>query len=286
MGYPSEHKGYRCLDLASNRIIVSRHVVFDESSFPFAELPAPLRSSNLDFLTELDFVPSPVGTPLTAGTSGPPAPDGHAPQVAASGVHLRPLPAAPTSVPLQAVASRASEPAAPVGVAAHGSEAAAGPPPGFGAANPAAGPPGLAPGPPPGFAPAGPLSRGLASPGRNPVRGDSSPAVPMRNTPPGVGTAAGHVARRPPSAVPIDPIANSHTMCTRGKSGFRLPVQRLNLQATTLSPIPKSYHSALADPNWRDAMIEEFTALQANHTWDLVPLPQHANVVTGKWVFR
>jgi len=75
-------------------------------------------------------------------------------------------------------------------------------------------------------------------------------------------------------------------MATRGKRGFRLPVQRLNLQATSLSPIPKTYRGALADPNWRAAMIEEFTALQQNHTWDLVPRPTGATVVTGKWVYR
>jgi transposase InsO family protein len=36
LGYSSHHKGYRCLDLASNRIIISCHVTFDESTFPFA----------------------------------------------------------------------------------------------------------------------------------------------------------------------------------------------------------------------------------------------------------
>lgn len=33
-------------------------------------------------------------------------------------------------------------------------------------------------------------------------------------------------------------------------------------------------------------MIEEFTALQQNHTWDLVPHTARANVVTGKWVYH
>lgn len=36
LGYPSNHKGFRCMDLKTNRIIISRHVYFDESVFPAA----------------------------------------------------------------------------------------------------------------------------------------------------------------------------------------------------------------------------------------------------------
>lgn len=50
--------------------------------------------------------------------------------------------------------------------------------------------------------------------------------------------------------------------------------------------MPKTYQAALADPNWRAAMEEEHAALLGNNTWDLVPRPTKANIVTGKWVFK
>ena len=72
-------------------------------------------------------------------------------------------------------------------------------------------------------------------------------------------------------------------MRTRGKAGFRQPV---TLQAVSLLPLPRTYHAALANPNWCAAMLDEFSALLSNHTWDLVPRPSRSNVVTGKWVFK
>ena len=65
--------------------------------------------------------------------------------------------------------------------------------------------------------------------------------------------------------------------------------EHLNLNTTTIvapSPIPKSVRGALKDPNWLAAMTDKYGALLANDTWDLVRPPAHANVVTGKWVFR
>jgi len=73
-------------------------------------------------------------------------------------------------------------------------------------------------------------------------------------------------------------------MTTRGKHGFRQPAAFH--ASTPLSPIPKTVRSALADPNWRCAMEEEFDALMANDTWTLVPRPAGTNLVIGKWIYR
>ena len=57
-------------------------------------------------------------------------------------------------------------------------------------------------------------------------------------------------------------------MRTRAKSGFRLPKQPLNLNAEiSLTTLPKTYKTALLDPNWAAAMQDEFTALLDNTTW-------------------
>jgi hypothetical protein len=60
LGYPSSHKGYHCLDLVTKRIIISSHVVFDETLFPFSAVPSS--TSDLDFL----FAPNPATARVVA----------------------------------------------------------------------------------------------------------------------------------------------------------------------------------------------------------------------------
>jgi hypothetical protein len=87
-------------------------------------------------------------------------------------------------------------------------------------------------------------------------------------------------------------LGHVHPMVTRRAAGGLRPVDRLILAADTsstppdASPVPSSVRTALADPHWHRAMEEEYAALLANHTWDLVPCPPGTNVVTGKWLFR
>jgi histone deacetylase 1/2 len=72
-------------------------------------------------------------------------------------------------------------------------------------------------------------------------------------------------------------------MTTRAKDGLRFPAL---YNSMALSPVPRTFRSALADPNWRAAMQEEYTALLQNNTWDLVPRPSQGNIVSSKWIFR
>ncbi|KAL6312245.1 hypothetical protein AAG906_020789 [Vitis piasezkii] len=48
---------------------------------------------------------------------------------------------------------------------------------------------------------------------------------------------------------------------------------------------PKTVKEALNHPGWKNVMLEEIRALEDNHTWKLVDLPQGKKVVGCKWVF-
>ena len=49
---------------------------------------------------------------------------------------------------------------------------------------------------------------------------------------------------------------------------------------------PQTAKQALASPLWKQAMIEEFSALQRNATWTLVPKLKTQNIVDNKWIFK
>jgi hypothetical protein len=49
--------------------------------------------------------------------------------------------------------------------------------------------------------------------------------------------------------------------------------------------IPRSVSAALQDPKWVIVMQAKMDALQANQTWELVPLPSGEKIVGCKWVF-
>lgn len=78
-------------------------------------------------------------------------------------------------------------------------------------------------------------------------------------------------------------------MVTRARDGTRKPSTKYMLDyaltAITTPVEPTSFTQAQRSPEWRDAMAAEFSALQQQGTWSLVPR-SHQNVVGNKWVYK
>ncbi|KAL4584621.1 hypothetical protein LXL04_009226 [Taraxacum kok-saghyz] len=213
LGYPSNHKGFRCLNLHTNQIIISRHVTFDETIFPFGSM-TPDRSPNYDFLHVEEHRncfndPSHPSQPLGSPSSDDAASD---PQttVATDGAVV-----SDTASPSAASFPPVSTPVSP-------------------SPNPSL---------------------------TNPTDTNPSPTVS----------------------------APTHSMTTRARHGIYKPIHKLNLHtdsSPSSSPTPRNYAHAFRDPNWLNAMNEEYKALISNGTWELVPRPSDTNVINCIWLFK
>ncbi|KAA8533788.1 hypothetical protein F0562_031305 [Nyssa sinensis] len=59
LGFSNMHRGYKCLDPSTGKIIVSRHVVFDEHVFPFSH-PTPASPRPVSPQPDTTFLPFPI----------------------------------------------------------------------------------------------------------------------------------------------------------------------------------------------------------------------------------
>nr|GEU75033.1 ribonuclease H-like domain-containing protein [Tanacetum cinerariifolium] len=75
-------------------------------------------------------------------------------------------------------------------------------------------------------------------------------------------------------------------MVTRSQLSIVKPIDRLSLNTFFVSPIPKNSPDALKDPQWRNAMYDEYNALVKNGTWLLVPQPTGVNMVHSMLLFK
>ena len=240
LGYSPDHKGYRCYDLASRRVLISRHV-FDETDFPYSSTTTPSPDPELESVFPTDPVAQSPVYPLPAGPPVTPPP----PLVPSPAPHAAPTPPpAPRATPEPSPAPRA----APV-----------------------------------------PSSAPRAAPTRyaQPTLVYRRRAVPAPEPPPAHPRLRSRLdpAVVHPPVVHRDP-GHTHPMVTRRAAGvLRPPALSAVAGDPGVSPVPSSVRGALADPHWRRAMEEEYEALMANQTWDLVPRPPGGNVVTGKWIW-
>ncbi|GJR72386.1 ribonuclease H-like domain-containing protein [Tanacetum coccineum] len=211
LGYPANHRGYRCLDIVTNKIIISRHVRFDEDVFPFGNFTS---STKLTY----DFLLPPIQTTTNVPNN----------PITPHPTTLLTCPPQPNTPP-----SHNSTPIPP-----------------------------------------------------QPDTHTSHSSTPI----PTLAQTQSH-AQTVDSPTPI-PINNSsqtmptHPMVTRAKAGIFKPLERINCHVTTTSPLPRSHVHALRDPNWKEAMLDEYNALITNKTWVLVPRPANVNVVRSIWLFK
>ncbi|KAA0054265.1 Cysteine-rich RLK (RECEPTOR-like protein kinase) 8 [Cucumis melo var. makuwa] len=99
-----------------------------------------------------------------------------------------------------------------------------------------------------------------------------------------------------PLPVPHHPLPLIRLLLTPGKRKCTYPVSSFIshhqlppptyafITSLNSTSIPNTFHEALSHTGWRNAMIEEMTALDDNGIWDLVS--RLANKAIGcKWVF-
>nr|GEX76253.1 ribonuclease H-like domain-containing protein [Tanacetum cinerariifolium]GEX76257.1 ribonuclease H-like domain-containing protein [Tanacetum cinerariifolium]GEX76562.1 ribonuclease H-like domain-containing protein [Tanacetum cinerariifolium] len=200
LGYPYNHHGYRCLDLNTNKIIISHHVTFDETVFPFGSM-TPTRPPSYQFLDDnLDtslIALRLLTTPTFRQQTSPQTTQQTTPQATPQ---TTPLTSLPTPSPLNTT-------------------------------------------------------------------------LPPNTSPPN-------------TSPPPPPSTSQHPMVTRSKVGIVKANPKYNFHVTTSSSIPKSPFYALRDPNWIQAMFDEYKALIDNKTWVLVPCPPNVNIVRSMWFYK
>jgi hypothetical protein len=299
LGYSNLHKGFKCLDISTGRIYISRDVVFDEDVFPFSKLHpnagARLRSEILLLPSNLlnpsfgdDFVVDSMtnaANPEFFGARNNSS-QGETEEIGPGTTH------GVDPARLLRVPALESGPIIGAGTAAGGAQQDSAVQQQPGAAT--------CPGHLPSAAPhQSPSATGCASaPG-----GDAARQQPPTATP--VSEAASELesvpALSPGSSAPAQagsfasgssqPQPEEQTRPrTRLQAGIRQPKVysdgTVRYGMLTSTGEPQTLEEALGNKNWKEAMDVEYNALIKNNTWHLVPPKKGSNIIDSKWVYR
>jgi histone deacetylase 1/2 len=284
------HKGFKCLEISSGRVYISRDVVFDETEFPFSKLHS---NAGARLKEEISLLPlnllNPDGSEQLGGhmsnlpdeSNGPGenfgenratntpnlSVEGTGQENAGIGADSSVLPAA---VQASASGSEANQPPlAPAPVDQHGAATSSqhGPPARQGETT---------------------AVGARTDPAPAPVPAGSS--VDAADQTGSCVDATAQAAGAPDQANSQSATPNQSRPRTRLQSGIRK--EKVYTDGTikysffTSSDEPRNLEEALNDKNWKKAMDSEYMALMKNKTWHLVPPRKGINVVDCKWVWK
>ena len=260
VGYSDQSKAYRVYDPVGKKVVRSRNVLFDEGGPAFMPpgAPAPPASAPLappigpPTVSQPAFAILPDNAP-GATANAPPAPPSHSgeaspAQFPAPGANLFQPGAIPSTMP---EAQPASWPDTVL-------------PPAPETQTPAP----IVPPPAPECEPAPPDARPPA----------------QASAPPPAQAPAPRILTRSQGPAPELPLLNP---------GGVLRVRHHDDTSDTLNYVnaaePKTFADAMSKhdaDNWYGAMLEELSSIEANDTWELVPLPVGRKAIGSKWVFK
>ncbi|KAJ4817812.1 hypothetical protein LUZ62_030378 [Rhynchospora pubera] len=256
VGYSTTQKGYRCLHIPTNKIYVSRHVQFDELSFPFHSNFNTPASSNQSGSPSNQTIPLSVFRSVLAQN------------LVDTTQALNPSNYAGPFSTITTRSNTTSVPTISTQQQAHHQQ----------------------------FSLHSPTRQEIPLPDRSPIcplssdRNPSSTSSSAETSETPILTPDNPITTSVTEISPATKHQNppKHPMITRTRDNTRKPRHFPDFVAhfTALDHEPRTFTQANTRHEWRQAMSVEIDALAANNTWTLVPPPSDQAIIGCKWVYR